>query len=55
VICLRGGDLAVAALYKTATAWSIGWTTETDVTNFRVVTNRLVNGNVRMSGQGLER
>jgi uncharacterized membrane protein YdbT with pleckstrin-like domain len=29
--------VAVAALYKTATAWFHRWTTETDVTNFRVV------------------
>jgi uncharacterized membrane protein YdbT with pleckstrin-like domain len=28
---------AIAALYKTATAWFHRWTTETDVTNFRVV------------------
>ena len=28
---------AVAALYKTVTAWFHRWTTETDVTNFRVV------------------
>ncbi|MBN8993545.1 MAG: PH domain-containing protein [Rhizobiales bacterium] len=29
--------VAIAALYKTATAWFHRWTTETDVTNFRVV------------------
>ena len=28
---------AIAALYKTATAWFHRWTTETDVTNFRVI------------------
>jgi len=28
---------AVFALYKTATAWFHRWTTETDVTNFRVI------------------
>jgi uncharacterized membrane protein YdbT with pleckstrin-like domain len=28
---------AIAALYKTATAWFHRWTTETDVTNLRVV------------------
>src|ERR1043166_8857760 len=28
---------AIAALYKTVTAWFHRWTTETDVTNFRVV------------------
>jgi uncharacterized membrane protein YdbT with pleckstrin-like domain len=28
---------AVVALYKTVTAWFHRWTTETDVTNFRVV------------------
>src|SRR5215203_6375479 len=29
--------VAIFALYKTATAWFHRWTTETDVTNFRVV------------------
>ena len=29
--------VAIAALYKTATAWFHRWTTETDVTNMRVV------------------
>ena len=29
--------VALFALYKTATAWFHRWTTETDVTNFRVV------------------
>ena len=29
--------VAVVALYKTVTAWFHRWTTETDVTNFRVV------------------
>ena len=29
--------LALAALYWTATAWFLRWTTETDVTNLRVV------------------
>jgi uncharacterized membrane protein YdbT with pleckstrin-like domain len=29
--------VAIAALYKTATAWFHRWTTETDVTNFRVI------------------
>ena len=32
-----GGDGRVAALYFTATAWFHRWTTETDVTNLRVV------------------
>ncbi len=31
------GISAIVALYKTATAWFHRWTTETDVTNFRVV------------------
>ena len=31
------GVVAVAALYWTAAAWFHRWTTETDVTNFRVV------------------
>ncbi|MBR1227072.1 MULTISPECIES: PH domain-containing protein [unclassified Bradyrhizobium] len=29
--------VAIGALYKTATAWFHRWTTETDVTNFRVI------------------
>ena len=29
--------VAVVALYKTVTAWFHRWTTETDVTNFRVI------------------
>jgi uncharacterized membrane protein YdbT with pleckstrin-like domain len=29
--------VAIFALYKTATAWFHRWTTETDVTNFRVI------------------
>ena len=38
LICLSlSGISAIAALYKTATAWFHRWTTETDVTNFRVV------------------
>ncbi|WP_065750510.1 PH domain-containing protein [Bradyrhizobium paxllaeri] len=38
LICLSLAAIAaVAALYKTATAWFHRWTTETDVTNFRVV------------------
>jgi uncharacterized membrane protein YdbT with pleckstrin-like domain len=38
LICLSLAAVsAVAALYKTATAWFHRWTTETDVTNFRVV------------------
>ena len=31
------GIVAVFALYKTVTAWFHRWTTETDVTNFRIV------------------
>jgi uncharacterized membrane protein YdbT with pleckstrin-like domain len=31
------GVVALVALYKTVTAWFHRWTTETDVTNFRVV------------------
>ncbi|MBT1512012.1 PH domain-containing protein [Bradyrhizobium sp. SRL28] len=38
LICLSlAGISAIAALYKTVTAWFHQWTTETDVTNFRVV------------------
>ncbi|MEH2586648.1 PH domain-containing protein [Bradyrhizobium sp. AZCC 1721] len=38
LICLSLAAIsAIAALYKTATAWFHRWTTETDVTNFRVV------------------
>jgi uncharacterized membrane protein YdbT with pleckstrin-like domain len=38
LICLALAAIAaIAALYKTATAWFHRWTTETDVTNFRVV------------------
>ena len=38
LICLSLAAIsAVAALYKTVTAWFHRWTTETDVTNFRVV------------------
>jgi len=38
LICLSLAAIsAVAALYKTATAWFHRWTTETDVTNMRVV------------------
>jgi uncharacterized membrane protein YdbT with pleckstrin-like domain len=38
LICLSlAAIVAVAALYKTVTAWFHRWTTETDVTNFRVV------------------
>jgi uncharacterized membrane protein YdbT with pleckstrin-like domain len=38
LICLSFAAIAaVAALYKTVTAWFHRWTTETDVTNFRVV------------------
>lgn len=38
LICLSLAAIsAVAALYKTATAWFHRWTTETDVTNLRVV------------------
>ncbi|MCC8981428.1 PH domain-containing protein [Bradyrhizobium acaciae] len=36
--CLAAAAVvAIAALYWTATAWFHRWTTETDVTNFRVV------------------
>ena len=38
LICLSLAAIsAIAALYKTVTAWFHQWTTETDVTNFRVV------------------
>jgi len=38
LICLSLAAIAaVFALYKTVTAWFHSWTTETDVTNFRVV------------------
>ena len=38
LVCLSLAAIsAIAALYKTATAWFHRWTTETDVTNFRVV------------------
>ncbi|UPJ50223.1 PH domain-containing protein [Bradyrhizobium sp. 200] len=38
LICLSLAAIsAIAALYKTVTAWFHRWTTETDVTNFRVV------------------
>jgi uncharacterized membrane protein YdbT with pleckstrin-like domain len=38
LICLSlAAIVALFALYKTATAWFHSWTTETDVTNFRVV------------------
>jgi uncharacterized membrane protein YdbT with pleckstrin-like domain len=38
LICLSLSAIsAFAALYKTVTAWFHRWTTETDVTNFRVV------------------
>ena len=39
LLCLvAGGDRRrIFALYKTATAWFHRWTTETDVTNLRVV------------------
>jgi uncharacterized membrane protein YdbT with pleckstrin-like domain len=38
LICLSLSAIsAIAALYKTVTAWFHRWTTETDVTNFRVV------------------
>ena len=38
LICLSLAAIsAVAALYKTVTAWFHRWTTETDVTNMRVV------------------
>jgi uncharacterized membrane protein YdbT with pleckstrin-like domain len=38
LICLSLAAIsAVAALYKTVTAWFHRWTTETDVTNLRVI------------------
>ncbi|WP_027581856.1 PH domain-containing protein [Bradyrhizobium sp. Ai1a-2] len=38
VLCLvLAGVAAIAALYKTVTAWFHRWTTETDVTNLRIV------------------
>ncbi|WP_213290918.1 PH domain-containing protein [Bradyrhizobium sp. sGM-13] len=38
LLCLAmAGLAALFALYKTVTAWFHRWTTETDVTNFRVV------------------
>jgi uncharacterized membrane protein YdbT with pleckstrin-like domain len=38
VLCLAiAGIAAIAALYKTVTAWFHRWTTETDVTTLRVV------------------
>lgn len=38
LLCLVGSGLvALAALYWTVTAWFLRWTTETDVTNFRIV------------------
>jgi uncharacterized membrane protein YdbT with pleckstrin-like domain len=38
LVCLSAAAIsALVALYKTATAWFHRWTTETDVTNFRVV------------------
>lgn len=38
LVCMSlAAIVAIAALYKTATAWFHRWTTETDVTNFRVV------------------
>ena len=38
LLCLSMAAIAaIFALYKTATAWFHRWTTETDVTNFRVV------------------
>jgi len=38
LVCLSLAAIsAIAALYKTVTAWFHRWTTETDVTNFRVV------------------
>ena len=38
LLCLAGsGVAALAALYCTVTAWFHRWTTETDVTNLRVV------------------
>jgi uncharacterized membrane protein YdbT with pleckstrin-like domain len=38
LVCMSlAAIVAIVALYKTATAWFHRWTTETDVTNFRVV------------------
>jgi uncharacterized membrane protein YdbT with pleckstrin-like domain len=38
LLCLVGSGLvALAAMYWTITAWFLRWTTETDVTNFRIV------------------
>jgi len=38
LVCwVLAGIVALVALYKTVTAWFHRWTTETDVTNFRVV------------------
>jgi hypothetical protein len=38
LVCLSLAAIAgLAALYWTATAWFHRWTTETDVTNFRIV------------------
>src|SRR3954463_2110559 len=38
LVCLAlAGVVGIVALYKTVTAWFHRWTTETDVTNFRVV------------------
>ena len=38
LLCLVGSGLvALAALYWTVTAWFQRWTTETDVTNYRIV------------------
>jgi uncharacterized membrane protein YdbT with pleckstrin-like domain len=38
LLCLSMAGLsAIAALYKTLTAWFHRWTTETDVTNLRIV------------------
>jgi len=38
LVCMSlAAIVAIFALYKTATAWFHRWTTETDVTNFRVI------------------
>ena len=38
LVCLAlAGVVGIIALYQTVTAWFHRWTTETDVTNFRVV------------------
>ena len=38
LVCMSlSAIVAIFALYKTATAWFHRWTTETDVTNFRVI------------------